>query len=757
MKKFLLFIVAVFATTTAFSQQILNKGIDAKVKQHNVAVEKKAPEAKTAIGKFQLSKPAMAEKLGNAQSLKTLKKAPAVGPKKAIASTTELEGTYHWNYKTAEKRAEDPSTVTGTAGTANVSIAVVDETTVAIKGMFEKDMNATVDLEKGTLTIARQAAGTSSYGDFDVTGMFYYAGDDTNQAGWYYTDIVATIGENGNITFDDTIWFNRVLTTGSYAGYSLNPVWMPGGTMESYELVYYNKPAGAMYYGFDKESNGYYRTSVDVAPWQDFIFENVSSKPKQTKWHINYTYPESYLAEYGLVSRYVDVTEDADEDGNYPMSMDPGYYSAAPTLINSEATDSFQISVDYNTDYSFTDATMIARFPHVEYNDSIFPGTFVDPHGSGYGFGALSTGYLYGTGKLNEGEDGESTCIAVEQAFPAPMSPLYVEDVFSIGLYSDSDTPLAEGKELTMTITGYDTETGKAIEDDVIAVLTASAADVTLLKGPNNITYTKTGVYYINSIVFTQKVQDELGVEGVEPFVIDRPFMVSITGWDQEGVNCGFRSVSINPEDVEMPDVAYFVMDDGSNQYYTEESLPITFSCLFDKVEVAESQTAGSDEIPYTNVLTVSDDGETCKVENEAGYDIPGVYVFTATPWYNEDGDDMYYLDELPEWVVSVNVDDSNYETEDSRDCLNIVSVTAEPLPEGVEGRQAVCHVVGRGFTSKAQIYINQGTVETAIKGVTVKDENSKFAGATYNLAGQKVGADYKGIVIENGKKVFKK
>ena len=117
----------------------------------------------------------------------------------------------------------------------------------------------------------------------------------------------------------------------------------------------------------------------------------------------------------------------------------------------------------------------------------------------------------------------------------------------------------------------------------------------------------------------------------------------------------------------------------------------------------------------------------------------------------------MYYLDELPEWVISVNVDDSNYATEDDRDCLNIVSVTAEPLPAGVEGRQAVCHIVGRGFTSEAQIYINQGTVETAIKGVTVKDENSKFAGATYNLAGQKVGADYKGIVIENGKKVVKK
>ena len=95
MKKFLLFIVAVFATTTAFSQQIMSKKDVAKVKIHSTAVEAKAPEAKTAIGKFQLSKPAMAEKLGNAQSLKTLKKASAVGPKKAIASTTELEGTYH--------------------------------------------------------------------------------------------------------------------------------------------------------------------------------------------------------------------------------------------------------------------------------------------------------------------------------------------------------------------------------------------------------------------------------------------------------------------------------------------------------------------------------------------------------------------------------------------------------------------------------------------------------------------------------------
>ena len=99
---------------------------------------------------------------------------------------------------------------------------------------------------------------------------------------------------------------------------------------------------------------------------------------------------------------------------------------------------------------------------------------------------------------------------------------------------------------------------------------------------------------------------------------------------------------------------------------------------------------------------------------------------------------------------MQVDSDDSKWETN------NVVNFYfgAEALPEGVEGRMETVTISVYGKEKKA--IIKQGEV-TAIKGVTVNDENSKFAGATYNLAGQKVGADYKGIVIENGKKVVKK
>ena len=65
--------------------------------------------------------------------------------------------------------------------------------------------------------------------------------------------------------------------------------------------------------------------------------------------------------------------------------------------------------------------------------------------------------------------------------------------------------------------------------------------------------------------------------------------------------------------------------------------------------------------------------------------------------------------------------------------------------------------VAGTTVLKKAQVYETVGTNgsggETAIKAInSVKDDN-----AIYNLAGQKVSASYKGIVIKNGKKMIKK
>ena len=43
--------------------------------------------------------------------------------------------------------------------------------------------------------------------------------------------------------------------------------------------------------------------------------------------------------------------------------------------------------------------------------------------------------------------------------------------------------------------------------------------------------------------------------------------------------------------------------------------------------------------------------------------------------------------------------------------------------------------------------------LDDASTGITTADATKKDDGAAYNLNGQKVGKDYKGIVIRNGKK----
>ncbi|MBQ8047396.1 MAG: hypothetical protein IJ196_05680 [Prevotella sp.] len=769
MKKVLLTMLAVVATTGTFAQSVTDA--QAKMKNNNVAVTAKAPAALASDAKASVMSIEKNEVLGTLSSSKSLKNRVAKAPKKAIASVAELAGPYQWDYKTSSTRDADPSKVTGTARTASVIISVADEAagTVTLSGMFDNDLTGTVDLATGTLTIARQAAGTNdTYGPFDISGNFYFAGDDNNQAGWYLTDIEATIdAENKVITFADDIWFVRLLTEGQYAGYSLTPYFMPSSTLTYYDKPYYTKPAGALYRGWDKSGSGYYPTMLQVAPWTDVTFENASSNPATTNWHINYIYRATEGA-----SRYIDVTANADENHNYSVNIEPGYYYAAPTIVTAEQTDSFTLSVDYSSNYTHDPSTLNEAqrssrwWPQVVYADSTVQAAFFDVHGSGYGFGSLSTGYLYGTGTIDDADNGTGTCVAVQQAFPAPISPLYVEDIYVPFLYADNPNPLPVGKELTMTITGYHVlANGLAVadEDDVIAVLTATAEDVVLDEEPAEVQYTKTGVYYVHKITFTQKVVDELGVEGVEPIVLDRPFMVSITGWDQEGVNCGLRSHDLHDEDADMPDVARFVVnypdaEGGATtlyHYYSDQTIPLEFTCLFDKVRVADVLYAnnGTVEIPNTNVIKVSDDGETSKVDNDT-YNIPAAYVYTATPWFDADDNEMYYLD-APEWITSVTVDDSNYKTDEERNNINYVSVTAEPLPADTPYREAEVYVVGRGVKSDVALKIYQG-VKPADGVETVKTETHRVAAKKYNVAGQQVNDAFKGIVIENGKKVVR-
>ena len=145
-------------------------------------------------------------------------------------AAADLAGDYTWDFLQAKATSTDLESLETTAGSAHVSIAEDAEGGLTVSGMFSNPLKATIDAKSNLLVIeGGQLAGTSSYGDYVIQGLFYYEGDDENSAGWYYSDIYGAIGEDGIVTFG--VWLSRVLSGGQYDGYALTPYWVEGSTL----------------------------------------------------------------------------------------------------------------------------------------------------------------------------------------------------------------------------------------------------------------------------------------------------------------------------------------------------------------------------------------------------------------------------------------------------------------------------------------------------------------------------------------------
>ncbi|MDO4197001.1 MAG: hypothetical protein Q4D33_12755, partial [Prevotellaceae bacterium] len=376
--------------------------------------------------------------------------------------------------------------------------------------------------------------------------------------------------------------------------------------------------------------------------------------------------------------------------------------------------------------------------------------------------------FLFGDGQLDNG--GKTyQCFAVEQSFPKPMAPLYVEDIFLALVNLDSEVFLPEGKELTLDIMNE--------EGEVLYSLTCGAEDITVEdRDPYETDY---GDMRFADAVFTMKDVDPLtGDVAAVPFVLDEAFTVVISGF--EGTGIGMRGhFMLDDDDVETAERAvvengyldfYNVADEGEMVSYTFQNplaIPMTFTAMFDAAKVWETAyLSDGTELADFNVLNVSADGQTVK---NAGYpDETFAYVNTAASWIDEDDTEMYYLadcdDEFPEWL-SYSIDNSMWNDLESEDFQPVVYVTveAEALPAGVEGRGCKLYVNGRGITSDAAIYVLQGnfTKEQAdaqeSTGVNSVLAPKAHNGKTYSVAGQQVNKNFKGIVVKDGKKFINK
>jgi len=492
--------------------------------------------------------------------------------------------------------------------------------------------------------------------------------------------------------------------------------------------VYYRTPAGSMWRFAERPLYAYNSPGLVVAPWTNFTYMNMSAK-KDGTWGIQ------------TATQLIDMTENTDESNNLKSSYSGGaggYY--APQYTESNVT-YIPTTKEGKTMINYIDVVDCHSFHPSNVGNVNF-----------YGGGSLENGNLYGAGTY-QGQ----VSLGIDMSYPKPMSPLYVEKITVWGLLKDVSKDAVSGKTLTMKIYNLEDENAEPV------VLTCTPEECVLDREA-----TDGNFYQVN---FTKKIVDDLSGETVaDPFVIDYPSEIIITGFDQEGVNLGLMGHDVFEEfKSDNPDenITYIALyDPATNEVkylrYPDTVVALGFWSMFDICQVETEVESTSGDIFDANGIAVLDDGQT--FGNNAFSDIKGVIVYTALDWTDETtSEEMYWSDDVYdyEWIQNLVVDKSAVETAG----FYQVGAVCDPLPEGTTKRYAVIHLNGRGVVSQ-DIYVLQGdiTLEEAKKdheettGITeIKNDAAKANSKKYNLAGQQVDNNFKGIVISDGKKVIKK
>lgn len=492
--------------------------------------------------------------------------------------------------------------------------------------------------------------------------------------------------------------------------------------------VFYTPARGTLYAGYNEEGVSFYPTIMIAPSFVDTYFTNQSSDKAQSKWT------------FGDNDASSAMTADYDLDMG-ALNPQGTYY--LPTLTIGDST--WTLGQD-NSYY--------AQYRSYLRTDSIGDHTFYQSGtGGGYGFGVLSTGYLYGTGQYKTKSGDTYTSVGFTQFVDKPVSPYWVDNIHSL-VFSPT-APVSGNAQLTLTV--YPAQ-GDSVYDsqNPIAVLTCTAADCTNLNYSTDnggVTYK----YYM--LEFTKKTTDPLsGAEMTEPFTINQDVALVVRGCSDEGVDVDFLGHEFGANDVnDLPTASVDFAEGVSLQYRGKMAVDMSFTGMFDYVEAMDTAyTSQGAAISGLNIIRVSADGKTYTTEaSNTGADVQGAYVNTALPWLDADGNPNYTA-ETPDWITDVTGDDSHRTSDGENTGIEVVKVTCEALPAGTSGRAASLYLVGRGYKASIPVIVLQGdaSVADAIKNVEVQ---KTVNGAAYNLAGQRVSKSAKGFVIINGKKYLRK
>lgn len=548
--------------------------------------------------------------------------------------------------------------------------------------------------------------------------------------------------------------------------------------------LYYTRPNGSFFCTWGYDGRGYASDYMMFAPFVNFKFQNKSSvDPQFITWTLNGQDASSLVDENG--------------DYNFSVSGQNAYY--VPTLeYNGKEPDSWSLT-DNSLYYVHPDGdpkyvTLVTSYgmemmsPVSDHywttgsNGKIYSNT--------ESWGVF--GWMFGAGTLQEtDEDGTNytfTGERIEQPCGKPESTLYIDTVFIDG-YS-YDKPLNEGTTLYCYVCRPKiNERGQTVADmdNIIETLTCTSKDTIgfgekqqFKADGDDSDYAKPGY-----LIFTKKTTDRYGLEVTAPFVVNEEFVLAFAGFSQSGVDFGANGLDIAPEDEEVayPGLEFGVWNDGEEQYIKYTSAPIAVKCGFHGMFVNYNTDIWADtetgEPLETKELRAPVEGGTV-LDDATGSMTTTIQL--PFEWYSEDGTENFFID-LPEWLwlqdgAVQQIVDAQYNIEES-DLMYDIVLEADALPADAEvvvstgsadeirnARYAVLYV--EGFEVKSEpIIVVQGDLSieeakelagtaTGIDAPVVKiDNNGK--GKIYNLNGQQVNDSYKGIVIQNGKKVIKK
>lgn len=211
------------------------------------------------------------------------------------------------------------------------------------------------------------------------------------------------------------------------------------------------------------------------------------------------------------------------------------------------------------------------------------------------------------------------------------------------------------------------------------------------------------GMIYIDEIVFTKNVEKD-------PKAISDEMFYEWDNWDATAQKVSLAGCDYNLEKA---------LGTGSVIYGTGSVLGKQFADLTE----------------YAGIYAKGTPGVTLRLLfNRPDMEGGSAPISECNPTFDENGEFYFYFTDLAEVEINKNGEAYPYVH------LNAVKLPWG-LPEGVESAKVL------KFN-----YIEKG--ETGVNAITT---NLVRSTAIYNLAGQKVSANYKGIVVKNGKKLLNK